>query len=913
MQRFSRWSVAAALSLGLLAVASPRAQTAAQQPSSPAASEAVLALTAAAEKGRLALRFDEALASADEAIAVAERARDRQGLALAHHTKGAIFNTMGRPADAVAWNERALAEYEAIGDRLGIANTLSSLVAASTTSGDVPRASAYAERALRLYDEIGDARGRAVVLLNLVKLADAPELADARLNEVLATADRLGAADLRGAALRTRGGRQFVSGDLSGAQVTLEAAAACFEQAREIEDLASVQLMLGRISRAHGDFEGAIARYQRAIDLLAPTRERYTLVEAVNAKAVALGLLKRKTEAIATYEHGLALARESGNPRLIDFMLGNFGGGLLGGQEYARALPILQEVLDRKPEPYIAAFRYNQLAIALANLGRASEALAPMDESLRITRELNLADALDARLDDRAWILSKLGRHDEALADVREALATVDRVRSRLVPQDYLKRGYGDHVQQFYGHGVDLLSQMGRGAEALEMAEQGRARAFLDLLAARESASLSLATRGAPAPTAAGGAPLGSASTGRPLAMAEIAATAARLRSTILTYWVGNDATLVWVVGPDGREHDQRLPIGRERLAKLVAATTAPLREPSGTVASRGADESLTKLPLRGLGLLALARDDRSSWRELYKSLIEPIRASLPARGGRVTIIPHGPLFQLSFAALQNGPGRYLIEDYDLNYSPAISVLDFTGRRQEAVGANAGGPWAIVGNPSSLPAVGTAPLPPLPGAAREIASITAIAPRGNVVRLEGAGANESALMRALDARHPSVLHFATHGFVFDDPKELPFLALQRVGDASNVDGRLTLDEVYGLSLSADLVVLSACRTGSGQVSSDGIVGLTRGFFYAGAPSVMATFWDVTDETTAILMPDFYRNYARDRGKSASLRSAQLALLADLRAGRVVITASGRRVTLPEHPLLWAAFFLSGEP
>jgi CHAT domain-containing protein/tetratricopeptide (TPR) repeat protein len=918
MQTSSRWVVAAAVSLGFTALASPRAQSgtqtaAVQNPAVPNPSDRVMAMVALAEERRIALRLDDAVTIIEEAIAEAERTGDRFGLAKTHREKGSILQSMGRTPDALIWIERALAEYEAIGDRAGIASSLSGLLSVAVPGSDRARTAGYGARALQLYSELGDERGRAIVLLNLARQDETSAVANGRLTEVLAIADRLGSFELRGSALKIRGGRQFTSGDLAAAQATLESAIAAFERAPDVEDRASTYLMLGRVYRAHGDFEDAIRHYQRAIDILAPTRERFALVEAVNAKAVALGYLERNDEAIATYEHGLALARESGNPRLIDFMLGNLAGGLVGAKDYARALPILQEVLARKPEPYIAAFRYDQLAVSLANLGRASEAMAPMDESMRISRELKQTDSMDSRLDDRAMILARLGRYTEAVADVREALAVVDQVRTRLIPQDYLKRGYGDRVQQFYARGVDILSRLGRGPEALEMAEQGRARAFLDLLAARESADPALATRGAAAAAMPSGAALGSASTGRTLSVAEIAATAARLHSTILTYWVGDDATTVWVIGPDGRERDLRLPIGRNRLATLVAATTAPLRESGGSVSTRGADEMLTALPLRGLGLLALTRDDRSSWRELYKSLIEPIRSSLPARGGQVTIVPHGPLFQLSFAALQSPAGRYLVEDYVLNYAPAISVLDFTSRRQVVVASNTAAPWVVIGNPSALPAVGKTPLSPLPGAAREIASIAAIAPRGDVTRLEGGSADESALFRALDAKHPSVLHFATHGFVFDDPKQPPFLALQRTGDSPGVDGRLTLDEVYGLSLSTDLVVLSACRTGFGQVSSDGIVGLTRGFFYAGAPSVMATFWDVTDETTAILMPGFYRNYVRAKGKSASLRSAQLALLADLRAGRVVVMASGRRVTLPEHPLLWAAFFLSGEP
>lgn len=241
-------------------------------------------------------------------------------------------------------------------------------------------------------------------------------------------------------------------------------------------------------------------------------------------------------------------------------------------------------------------------------------------------------------------------------------------------------------------------------------------------------------------------------------------------------------------------------------------------------------------------------------------------------------------------------------------------MLEYTSRRQQATNANASAAWAIVGNPATLPSVGNRQLPALPGAGQEIDSITALAPKGRtVVRLAGLRAGEAELARTLETSHPSVLHFATHGFVFDDTKQAPFLALNKRGVQPNRDGRLTLDEVYALRLNTDLVVLSACRSGSGQVSSDGVIGLTRGFFYAGSPSVLATFWDVTDAATANLMAGFYRRYARTHAKGASLRTAQLALLADLRGKKIVITVGGRTVTLPEHPLLWAAFFLSGEP
>jgi CHAT domain-containing protein len=378
----------------------------------------------------------------------------------------------------------------------------------------------------------------------------------------------------------------------------------------------------------------------------------------------------------------------------------------------------------------------------------------------------------------------------------------------------------------------------------------------------------------------------------------------------------------MWAIPAKGVPFHVRVPIARNRLASLVARTTAALRTPAAGPATRGeeastagapADDDLATLPMRGVGLMALSRDDRSAWRDLYETLIVPVRAQLP-KGGRLTIIPHGPLFQLSFAALRSATGRYLVEDYELNYAPSISVLQFTSRRQAATTANASSAWAIVGNPATLPSVGSHPLAALPGAGQEIDSIAALAPKGRrVIRLAGGRAGEADLARALETAHPSVLHLATHGFVFDDLKQPPFLALNKHGTQLNEDGRLTLDEVYGLRLNTDLVVLSACRSGSGRISSDGVIGLTRGFFYAGSPSVLATFWDVTDAATAELMSGFYRQYAKTHAKGSSLRAAQLALLADLRAGRVVVTVGNRRVTLPEHPLLWAAFFLSGEP
>jgi len=155
-----------------------------------------------------------------------------------------------------------------------------------------------------------------------------------------------------------------------------------------------------------------------------------------------------------------------------------------------------------------------------------------------------------------------------------------------------------------------------------------------------------------------------------------------------------------------------------------------------------------------------------------------------------------------------------------------------------------------------------------------------------------------------------------HAFADEGGDRDPFIALassRGVHGAHEVDGRLTASEIYALPLTADLVVLSACRSASGKISSDGIADLSRAFIAAGAPSVVASLWEAADAPTAILMKAFYRAYAAGESKDRALRDAQLHLLRELRAGHVTVDANGTRATLPEHPMFWAGFVLQGRP
>jgi len=144
------------------------------------------------------------------------------------------------------------------------------------------------------------------------------------------------------------------------------------------------------------------------------------------------------------------------------------------------------------------------------------------------------------------------------------------------------------------------------------------------------------------------------------------------------------------------------------------------------------------------------------------------------------------------------------------------------------------------------------------------------------------------------------VHFATHGILNSEHPELSGIVLSLVDErGQRADGFLRLNEIYNLNLSADLVVLSACQTGLGkEIRGEGLVGLTRGFMYAGAPRVVASLWKVDDAATAELMKRFYQGMLKDN----------LAPAAALRAAKVEMWKQKRW----SAPFYWAAFELQGE-
>jgi CHAT domain-containing protein len=261
--------------------------------------------------------------------------------------------------------------------------------------------------------------------------------------------------------------------------------------------------------------------------------------------------------------------------------------------------------------------------------------------------------------------------------------------------------------------------------------------------------------------------------------------------------------------------------------------------------------------------------------RTLYRQIFALAAPAIKTK--KLIIVPHGSLHYLPFAALSDG-SEYLIDRFSIRMLPSASVLSFLKERvkQEDRGA------LIFGNPKL-----DDPKYDLKFAQDEALAIGKIIPKSNVLlRSEASKTN----LQNLGSKY-SVIHLAVHG-VFDLDKPLNS-ALLLAADRNN-DGLLRASDLYNLSLSADLVTLSACETALGKVATgDDVVGFTRGFLYAGARSLISSLWQVDDEATRDLMVNFYTNLS-EMSKDESLRQAQL------KAKRQY-----------PHPYYWAAFLLTG--
>jgi CHAT domain-containing protein/tetratricopeptide (TPR) repeat protein len=762
---------------------------------------------------------------------------------------GELHDALGDLDGAIGEYRRALELRRQLGERAYEAVTSNSLGVALHLRGRYDEAASSFERAIALWQEGDDPGERAKTLLN-------------------------------------RGHLHLELGEVDQARERFNAALALFRQAKDRNGEAVTLNALGHLDLNAGRPGAALAPLQGALALRPPgTRGRAATLSSLGVAFRQLG-------------------------RLAD-----------ARQAYAEALPIFRGVGDVREE----ARTLGNLGRLEATTGDDTAALGHFNRALGLFRTLADPPELARVLEGKAWVLRRRGDLEAARGLMEEALAAVE--RHRFGQTSYTTRAeFFATRQDSYGFLIDLLMEMhrkapgaGYAAAALEVSERSLARSLLDGLAAggarfhrsgaapdlhdseREIEVLvsrqNLLSQGGasreqlrPVEEALGrrweeldrvraglraGDPRYAALTQpRPWSAAEIQRELLDPETLLLEYRLGEERSHLWAVTSDMLESFE-LP-GRAEIERVAGQASGLLARSRSRKAESSADVQLARLS---------------------RLLLDPVAPLLP--GKRLLVVGDGILQSLPFAALPEpgtapGAGEPLIARHEIVALPSVSVL---GELRRQVAGRPPAPKAlwVLADPDF-----GGQFPRLTFSAEEAAAILELTPASQHFAVLGREARRAAVLNGA-LRDYRFLHFATHGsFAATDPGG-GRLVLAQAGPRGQpeANGFLHLADIYELDLRADLVVLSACQSALGrEVRGEGMMGMTRGFFYAGAERMVVSLWNVNDRAAVDLMRLFYRGILEEGlSPAAALRAAQNTI---------------RQQPHRRSPYYWAGFTLQGE-
>lgn len=887
------------------------------------------------------------LVAAELALELAD-GLDERAVGLALRARAHARRTLGDNRGALEDYDAALERFVRAGDQHQAARTQIGRIEALTQLGRHDEALAAAEAARALFLALGDELRAAHVDLNAANVyfrRDEHERALQLQERAHAAYERLGEHEMAALTDINRANALVHLGRFREAEA-LYAAARAYCQARGLGhtgaiveyNLAYLYLLREEYSRALALFERceatfaavpdprhvALCQLDRAEALLQlrSPREAAALAETARAGLERLGLGYEAAKAAAFRATALALLRDwpaaleeldraraafarQGNAVWVAALDLQAALARLAQGSAAEALRLAEgaaAVFSARGLPARLAQARLVAAGALAALGRRRRAAGQARAALRALRGLSggslaaRAHALLGRLAAERGSVPAARRHLERAARL------VERVRPAVWSEDLRLSFFAEHLDVYEALFL-LYARSGDPADArraFEVAERARARALADLLGSAaappvaDARARQLADRleglrrelsaclhdldrreleaerlGAPSALRGEARRLEAAieQTWRELGRrdAEYVALQAVRTTTVeaLQADLPADATLVAYFSAGGRLH-----------ALTVTARSVASHPDLASVAEVGALVSRFRAQLGrfsfGPAYVAQHRAHleaaaRAPLAALYGALLAPLRGRLATE--RLIVVPSGPLYYVPFCALVT-PEGYLGDRFELALAPSGTALRFALRRPPQVGP---------------PLVLAPEDPTIPHAAAEAAAVARLLPGATLRR--GAAASRATL--AAEGPGRQVIHLATHGvFRADAPR---FSAVKLA------DGWLDLLDVYRLRIPSGLVVLSACETGTGQVAAgDEVVGLVRGFLYAGAASLVVSLWAVPDESTALLMSELYARLARGATIGAALRGAQAAV----------------RARYP-HPYYWAPFVLIG--
>jgi CHAT domain-containing protein/tetratricopeptide (TPR) repeat protein len=815
-------------------------------------------------------------------------------------------------SDAEKWLTQAEAAFWAADSKMGVARVHYELAYVAYLNGRVKESALQFGSAANELEELGDSVSGVLAQLQQVEKSSDNPPPDA-YKPLLAQAGAIPSAYVQAVILHAWGDDDNRLGHYAKAMEHYQASDKLFFACRcALADRSYLQTSMGRVERLQGRPQAALPHYRLAMHLQMQAHDFTYLPQTINAMAVAYGSMHNYALATVYYKRALAVAHQIHSTPFIQFLEANLGYAYFQMGRPALAVPLLERAVSLQTTANGRCTREGQLADAYLAMDRFRDAESEETRAIAACEKAAKKDDLSIDYATRAKIRMNIGKLDDSLSDIRRSKSLIEEIRADLAPEDAYKQGYSQRNMDIFDTIIAILTQMNRNEEALETAEQARGRAFLDLLSGPHLPTAIVKQSNTPAPVpgvmpvtlrdipslSGRESPLKSDAHVEAIQPGEITSALNRLHSTLLSYWIANDKLYIWVARLGEPIYEVSQTIKPSELAALVRDT-----QPVEVGAPHGlADQK------RDTAQVVVSGGNHLVWRKLYNLLILPVADRLPKQtGSLLTIIPSGPLFRVAFPALIDRNGHYLIEKYAIHTSPAVGLLRYTQENDRTANGYAAR-YVFVGNPARLPVLPKGfRLPLLPGAEEEVKAVSQLFPASEVTLLD----RNHAGMRQIEESLPeaTVLHFATHAVINDIDPFSSFLALNRESDG----GELTVGKVYGLKLHTKLVVLSACRSGLGEISGDGVAGFTRAFFYSGTASVLATLWDVADEPTARLLPNFYRNLLAGQSRAEALRNAQLSLVSDLRHGKVAVKTVDGRMVLSEDPVFWAAFSLSGEP
>nr|WP_199305066.1 CHAT domain-containing tetratricopeptide repeat protein [Coleofasciculus sp. FACHB-125] len=822
-------------------------------------------------------------------LAIAKGIKDRQGEGASLGNLGNAYYSLRDYVKAIDYQQQSLAIAKGVRDRLGEGQSLGNLGNAYLSLGDYAKAIDYHQQSLAITKEIKDRQGEGNSLGNL-------GLAYRYLGDYVKAIDYHQQSLAIAQEIKDRQGERNSLGNLGGAYAFLGdyTKAIDYHQqslaiAQEIKDRLGEGASLGNLGLAYlslGDYAKAIDYHQQHLAIAKGIKDRQGERNSLDNLGTAYLSLGDYTKAIDYHQQSLAIAQEIKDRQGEGASLNNLGLAYRSLGDYTKAIDYHQQSLaiakgikDRKGE----GASLGNLGLAYRSLGDYTKAIDYYQQSLAIAKGIKDRSAEGASLSNLGSAFWKSGNLAQAEKTLRAGIEVWESLREQLGSNDAEKVSIFEEQARTYRWLQQVLIAQNLPTEALEVSERGRARAFVERLATRFSSPSSTQPN---------------ISTNPPN-IQQIQQIAKQQNATLVEYSIiYNDFKIqnkqevheselyIWVIPPSGEVSFRRVDL-------------KPLWQQQNTTLQQLVVNSRESMGVRGRGLSIIARLDETTQinrlQQLHQLLIQPITELLPTDpNARVIFIPQQSLFLVPFPALQDANKKYLIEQHTLLTAPSIQVLALTRQQRQRIPVSVKD-VLVVGNPtmpSLAPKIGEKPQPlsPLPGAEKEAMEIARLL---NTKALTGNQATESAVVQNLPTA--KMIHLATHGLL-DDFQGLGVPGAVALTPSGQDDGLLTASEILNLKLNAELVVLSACDTGQGKLTGDGVIGLSRSLITAGVPSVIVTLWAIPDNPSALLMTQFYRNLQQNSDKAQALRSAMLTTMKQY----------------PNQPSAWAAYTLIGE-